>query len=56
LKTVTFGKRSGSFNSMLKQRRFNVVLISKDNAKPLNLDNPEGKMVEYNGKEVSVKL
>ncbi len=55
-KTVIFGKRNGSFNGMLKQRRFNVVLIAKDNAQPLNLDNPEGKMVQYDGKEVSVKL
>ena len=55
-KTVTFGKRSGSFNGMLKNRRFNIVLISKDAAKPLNLDNPEGKMVKYNGKEMQVNL
>jgi len=55
-KTVTFGTRNGSFNGMLKNRRFNVVLITKDAAKPLNLDNPEGKMVQYNGKPVSVQL
>ncbi len=55
-KTVKFGARKGQFNGMLKDRRFNVVLISKDVAKPLNLDNPEGKLVQYNGKEVSVKL
>jgi alpha-D-xyloside xylohydrolase len=55
-KTVTFGKRKGQFNGMLKQRRFNVVLISKDTPKALNLENPEGKMVEYNGKTISVKL
>jgi alpha-D-xyloside xylohydrolase len=41
---------------MLKNRQFNVVLISKDASKPLNLDNPEGKMVQYNGKAVSVTL
>ena len=55
-KTVSFGKRNGSFPGMLKQRRFNVVLVSKDNAQPLNLDNPEGKLVQYNGKAVSVQL
>ena len=55
-KTVTIGKRNGSFNGMLKQRRFNVVLVTKDAPKPLNLDNPEGVMVQYSGKEVSVKL
>jgi alpha-D-xyloside xylohydrolase len=55
-RTVTFSARKGNFPGMLKQRRFNVVLITKDQAKPLNLDNPEGKMVQYAGKEVSVKL
>ena len=55
-KTVTFGKRNGSYNGMLKNRRFNIVLISKDTAKPLNLDNPEGKLVKYNGKEIRVNL
>ncbi|MBR5392354.1 MAG: DUF5110 domain-containing protein [Prevotella sp.] len=55
-KTVTIGKRMGSFNGMLKNRHFNIVLISKDAAKALNLDNPEGKMVNYSGKEVRVVL
>jgi len=55
-KTVKFGARKGQFNGMLKNRRFNVVLITKDAPKPLNLDNPNGKMVQYDGKEVSVRL
>ena len=55
-KTVNFGKRTGSFNGMLKERRFNVVLITKDAPKALNLDNPEGKMVNYNGKAISIQL
>jgi alpha-D-xyloside xylohydrolase len=55
-RTVTIGQRRGSFPGMLKQRRFNIVLISKDAPKPLNLDNPEGRMVQYSGKEVTVKL
>ncbi len=55
-KTVSFGARKGQFNGMLKNRRFNVVLITKDAPKPLNLENPEGKMVNYNGKAVSIQL
>ena len=55
-RTVTFGKRNGQFNGMLKNRQFNVVLITKDAPKPLNLDNPEGKLVDYNGKPVTVQL
>ena len=38
-KTVKFGARKGQFNGMLKNRRFNVVLITKDAPKPLNLEN-----------------
>jgi alpha-D-xyloside xylohydrolase len=41
---------------MLKNRRFNIVFVSKDAPKALNLDNPEGKMVNYNGKAISVTL
>ena len=55
-KTVSFGARKGQFPGMLKNRRFNIVFVSKDAPKPLNLDNPEGKMVNYNGKAVSVRL
>jgi alpha-D-xyloside xylohydrolase len=55
-KTVSIGARKGQFPGMLKNRRFNVVLMTKDAQKPLNLDNPAGKMVEYNGKAVSVNL
>jgi len=55
-RTVSFGARKGQFAGMLKNRQFNVVLISKDNAKPLDLENPEGRLVNYNGKAVSVQL
>ena len=56
LRTVSFSARKGNFPGMLKQRRFNIVLITKDAPKPLNLDNPEGKLVTYNGKAVKVQL
>jgi len=55
-RTVSFGACKGKFDGMLKNRRFNVVLISKDAPKALNLDNPEGVMVQYNGKAVSIQL
>jgi alpha-D-xyloside xylohydrolase len=41
---------------MLQKRRFCVVLITGDNPQPLNLENPEGVVVAYDGKPVSVKL
>jgi alpha-D-xyloside xylohydrolase len=55
-RTVSFGARKGRFDGMLKDRRFNVVLISKEAPKALDLDNPKGVMVQYNGKAVSVQL
>ncbi len=55
-KEVVFGKRLGAFNGMLKTRRFNIVLVGKSEPKALNLDNPSGKMVNYDGKELKVKL
>ncbi len=55
-RTITIGARKGQFNGMLKNRRFNVVLITKDAPRALNLDHPEGRMIEYSGKSVSVKI
>ncbi|MBQ7509543.1 MAG: glycoside hydrolase family 31 protein [Prevotella sp.] len=52
-KSVSFGQRKGQYPGMLKDRRFNVVLITKDNPQPLNLENPKGMIVNYNGKAVS---
>ena len=55
-RTVSFGQRKGQFPGMLKERRFNVVLVTKDAPKALNLSNPEGKLVKYDGKAQSVQL
>ena len=55
-RTLTIGERKGSFKGMLMQRRFNVVVVNRDKARKLDLENPAGQMVEYNGKQVTVKL
>ena len=55
-RTLTIGERKGDFKGMLKQRRFNIVVITRDNPRELDLENPAGQMVEYNGKQVTVKL
>jgi alpha-D-xyloside xylohydrolase len=41
---------------MLQSRRFNIVLVKSGLQKALVLDNPKGKLVEYNGNAVTVKL
>ncbi|MBQ9499313.1 MAG: DUF5110 domain-containing protein, partial [Bacteroidaceae bacterium] len=53
---LTIGKRDGSFEGMLQNRRFNVVLVSKEAPRALNMESPQGTMVEYHGEEVSVSL
>ena len=55
-RTITFGARKGQFAGMLKNREFNVVLVSKDHIQPINLENPSGKLVKYNGKNITIKL
>lgn len=55
-RTLTIGKRKGNFSGMLKSRRFRVVLIDKDRARPLNFDAPEGKMVSFKGEAIVLNL
>lgn len=52
--TLTIAQRRGAFNGMLQKRRFNVVFVSPDSAKPLVLDSPSGRIVEYAGEEIVV--
>jgi alpha-D-xyloside xylohydrolase len=54
--TLTIGKREGKFPGMLLKRRFNVVFVTPDQPRQLDLDAPEGRMVEYAGKPVIVRL
>jgi alpha-D-xyloside xylohydrolase len=55
-RTVTIGQQKGSFNGQLKQRRFNIVYVGKNAPKALDTENPQGVMVQYSGKQVSVSL
>ena len=55
-RTLTIGQREGSFEGMLQNRRFNVVLVTKDAPHALDMESPQGKLVEYDGKEVVVSL
>ena len=55
-RTVTFGKRNGTFNGMLKQRRFKVVLVTPQQPRPLDVDGVAGQEVVYDGKVQKVTL
>lgn len=54
---LTISARNGEFPGMLKSRKFNVVLRTPDvTTNGLNPDAATGKVVNYNGKKVVVKL
>ena len=55
-KTVSFAARKGRFAGMLKQRQFNIVLITDKTPKALDLERPDGTLVQYNGKALTVQL
>jgi alpha-D-xyloside xylohydrolase len=49
-KTLTIGERKGSFEGMLADRTFNIVLA------PSGVDPVSGRLVPYNGRHKSIKL
>jgi alpha-D-xyloside xylohydrolase len=55
-KTLTFGERVGSFKNMLKNRTFNIVVVSPQNGVGVKSASKFAKTVKYNGKAKSIKL
>jgi alpha-D-xyloside xylohydrolase len=53
---LTIGKREGSFKGMLKQRTFNVVLVSKEKTVGFSFTPTADKTISYNGAIVKVKF
>ncbi len=53
---LTFDKRNGSFDGMLKNRKFNIVTVTPNKSQNLEFDNVQGKTISYNGNKTSVKL
>ena len=54
-KTLTIGKREGSFDGMLKNRKFKIVRISQ--TKPVSIDATQSnKIISYKGDAVSTVL
>ena len=54
-KTLIIGDQKGNFNGMLRQRKFNIVWVTKDNKTGIDLQNSKGKTVNYNGRSVSIR-
>ena len=55
-KTLTLGKRNGSFNGMLKERRFHIVYVTADQPRALDFEPQNVPVVNYKGNQVMVKL
>lgn len=53
-KTLTIGKRSGSFSGMLTKRKFEIVFIAKNKPVGVELKAKADKIVEYVGEELSI--
>ena len=55
-KTLTFGKRNGSFNGMLKERNFRIVYVTADKPRALDFDPQNVPVVNYKGNQMVVNL
>ena len=55
-KTLTIGKREGSFPGMLKSRTFRITLITKDKPAALDFEKAPARTVQYNGDPKIMKL
>ena len=55
-RTLTFGRREGTFKGMPVRRRFNVVYVAPDSPCPLQWDSPEAIPVDYSGKAVTLEV
>ncbi len=55
-KTLTFGNRIGEYDGMLKERTFNIVVVSPEKGTGPLLSTGYDAVVKYDGNEVSVNL
>lgn len=55
-RTLTLGARKGSFDGMLRNRRFRVVAIRAGTPVKLDLIHPKGQILSYKGRKVSLEL
>jgi len=55
-KTLTIGKRAGSFSGMIENRVFNIILVNKERETVKTGAGHFNAVVNYNGKEKIIKL
>ncbi len=54
-KTLTIGKRVGSYDGMLTNRTFHVVWVNKNSNQPLNFDRQPNASVQYKGDAITIR-
>jgi alpha-D-xyloside xylohydrolase len=55
-RTLSIGKREGSFEGMLKERTFEIILVAKDKPVGFTFDPRSDKTLHYDGAATEVKL
>jgi len=55
-RTLDISDQNGSFNGMLKERKFNIVLVNPENGTGVGITATIDKSVQYTGKHIHVKL
>ncbi|MGK9368792.1 TIM-barrel domain-containing protein [Melioribacter sp. Ez-97] len=55
-KELVIGERKGEFPGMLSERIINIVFINSDSPRPFEFNIKPDRVVNYNGKEVKIKL
>jgi alpha-D-xyloside xylohydrolase len=53
---LTIGKRNGEFPGMLRQRTFNLVLVTKDHGAGVDIVVMPDEVVNYKGEEIKIEL
>lgn len=55
-KTITIGDRKGEFPGMLKERTFNIVLVSQDHGTGVDSTQRVDRVVKYDGRGIEIKF
>jgi alpha-D-xyloside xylohydrolase len=55
-RTLHFGERQGSFEGMVTEREFRVVLVDQEHPRPMDPSVQPDRKISYNGGEISVQL
>ena len=55
-KTVVIGPREGSFEGMVSEREFRLILVDKEQPRPIDFTAEPDQIISYTGTETSIQL